>query len=94
MKKSNPPGFEQDGSGPGGQGPGGQEPDESELPGFTPEAAKAAASTQWLSLLHLGWMIVANMVLFVGGGIWLDARYGTAPVVLLIGVFMAFTGSG
>ncbi|MDQ3002524.1 MAG: AtpZ/AtpI family protein [Fibrobacterota bacterium] len=99
MKKSNPPESwpddpEPDGQGPDGQGPDGQGPGDSPLAPFTPEAAKAAASTQWLSFLHLGWMIVANMVLFVGGGLWLDTKFDTPPVLLLIGVFLAFSGSG
>jgi hypothetical protein len=89
MKKSNPPG-----NGPDEEGSDGHESDDKPLAPFTPEAAKAAASNQWLSFLHLGWMIVANMILFVGGGLWLDGKFGTSPVLLLIGVFLAFSGSG
>lgn len=51
-------------------------------------------ANQWLAFLNLGWMIVANMGLFVGGGLWLDKHFGTAPILLLIGVFIGFFGSG
>lgn len=34
------------------------------------------------------------MLLFVGGGLWLDKHFKTAPVLLLIGVFVAFFASG
>ena len=49
---------------------------------------------QWLAFLNLGWMIALNMLLFTGGGLWLDRHFGTAPILLLIGVFVGFFGSG
>lgn len=47
-----------------------------------------------MSFLNLGWMIVANMALFVGLGMWLDRKFRTAPWLLLAGVFLAFAASG
>lgn len=52
------------------------------------------ANSQWLAFLNLGWLIAANMLCFVGGGLWLDKHFRTAPVLLLIGVFLGFFGSG
>jgi F0F1-type ATP synthase assembly protein I len=59
-----------------------------------PDAAQDQGSNQWLAFLNLGWLIVANMALFVGGGLWLDKHFKTAPILLLIGVFLGFFGSG
>ena len=59
-----------------------------------PEGEPAEESTQWMAFLNLGWMIVANMALFVGLGMWLDRRFRTAPWLLLVGVFLAFAASG
>jgi F0F1-type ATP synthase assembly protein I len=71
------------GPAPGGETPGG------ETPGGEP-----ADPNQWLAFLNLGWMIVANMALFVGLGLWLDHKFRTAPWLLLTGVFLAFAASG
>lgn len=57
-------------------------------PGKTPDP------NQWMAFLNLGWMIAANMILFVGLGMWLDRRFRTSPWILLGGVFLAFAASG
>jgi F0F1-type ATP synthase assembly protein I len=51
-------------------------------------------SNQWLAFLNLGWLIMLYMLVFAGGGLWLDRRFHTAPWLLLVGVLMGFTGSG
>jgi F0F1-type ATP synthase assembly protein I len=51
-------------------------------------------SNQWLAFLNLGWLIMLNMLVFAGGGLWLDRRFRTAPWLMLAGVLLGFTGSG
>jgi F0F1-type ATP synthase assembly protein I len=58
------------------------------------DADASAGSNQWLTFLNLGWLMVANMTIFVGGGLWADSRFGTAPILLIIGVFLGFFGCG
>jgi ATP synthase protein I len=70
-----------------------------DAPGPKPLKEKSAAggtepANQWLALLNLGWVFVATLVITVFGGIWLDRRFGTAPVFILIGVFLGFTATG
>jgi F0F1-type ATP synthase assembly protein I len=61
-----------------------------------PESAskKRAPENQWLELLNLGWIFAASMGLTVFGGLWLDKRYGTAPLFILIGVLLGFAITG
>lgn len=56
--------------------------------------APSDGGNQWLTFLNLGWVFALTMLLGVGGGLWLDRRFGTTPVLLLIGVFLGFFGSG
>src|SRR5687767_2276763 len=61
----------------------------------TPIPAKDQTPTnQWLSLLNLGWVFLVTMGGCVLGGLWVDTRYGTAPLFILIGVFLGFAASG
>lgn len=53
-----------------------------------------APANQWLSLLNLGWVFLATMGLCVFGGLWVDKRFDTAPLFILIGVFLGFAASG
>ena len=53
-----------------------------------------APQNQWLALLNLGWVFVATMVVTVFGGLWLDKRFGTAPLFILLGVFLGFALCG
>ena len=53
-----------------------------------------APANQWLSLLNLGWVFLATMAVCVFGGLWMDKRFGTAPLFILIGVFLGFAASG
>ena len=49
---------------------------------------------QGLDLLNLGWLIAGNMAVSVVGGLWLDRHFKTAPILLLIGVFVGFFACG
>jgi len=59
-----------------------------------PKGEDAGKENQWLAFLNLGWLIMLNMLVFAGGGLWLDRRLHTAPWLMLTGVLMGFTGSG
>lgn len=63
-------------------------------PGEWTAKSASAQSNAWLTYLNLGWLMVAYMGVFTGGGLWADRRFGTAPILLLIGVFLGFTGCG
>jgi F0F1-type ATP synthase assembly protein I len=56
--------------------------------------ADQAPQNQWLAFLNLGWVFVATMVLTVFGGLWLDKRFGTAPLFILLGVCLGFAANG
>ncbi|HKP94929.1 MAG TPA: AtpZ/AtpI family protein [Fibrobacteria bacterium] len=58
------------------------------------DPGEEGGTDQWLAFLNLGWLIALNMLLFVGGGLWLDKHFGTTPILLLIGVFVGFFASG
>lgn len=62
--------------------------------GSSPDGEDPGKSNQWLAFLNLGWLIMLNMLVFAGGGLWLDRRFRTAPWLLLAGVFLGFFGSG
>jgi F0F1-type ATP synthase assembly protein I len=86
MTKSNPGGNEAAGEGP--------EPEPALKPGEWTAKAASSKTNQWLAYLNLGWLMVANMAVFTGIGLWADRHFGTAPVLLLIGVFLGFFGCG
>ncbi len=44
--------------------------------------------------LQFGSTVIGALVVFLGGGIWLDRRLGTAPLLLLIGLALAFVAIG
>lgn len=44
--------------------------------------------------LQFGGTIVGSMLIFLGGGIWLDRRLGTQPLFLLVGMVLAFVAIG
>lgn len=56
----------------------------------TPPAA--GERSPW-ALAGLGVQFFASLVLFVYGGSWLDTRYGTSPLFLMIGLFVGAGGS-
>ena len=63
-------------------------------PGEWTAKSASSKSNQWLTYLNLGWLMVANMAVFTGLGLWADRHFGTAPILLLIGVFLGFFGCG
>ena len=70
-------------------------PDRGDDPGGQPAPiGNQAPANQWLSLLNLGWVFLATMGLCVFSGLWMDKRFGTAPLFILIGVFSGFAASG
>ena len=79
----------------GGDGPG----REREQPTITRSAAEEERLRQTrLRLIGLsmqfGGTIVGALVIFMGGGLWLDSRFGTKPLFLLIGMVLAFIAIG
>ncbi len=42
----------------------------------------------------LGCSIVAALVLCIGGGVWLDSRFGTTPVLTFIGIALGLAAAG
>ena len=46
-----------------------------------------------LALAGLGAQFFAALLIFAYGGLWLDRRFGTAPLFLLLGVFVGGGGS-
>ncbi len=47
----------------------------------------------WGPLLQLGWMVATAMLVPLGLGIWLDRRYSTAPLFILIGALVGILAS-
>jgi F0F1-type ATP synthase assembly protein I len=68
--------------------------DEEPVAPVTAKARAEGASNQWLAYLNLGWLMVATLGVCVGAGLWADRRFGTAPILLLAGVFLGFAGCG
>jgi ATP synthase protein I len=42
----------------------------------------------------LGCSIVAALVLCIGGGVWLDSRFGTTPVLTFVGIALGLAAAG
>ena len=42
----------------------------------------------------LGCSIVAALIVCIGGGVWLDNRFGTKPVLTLLGVVLGLAAAG
>jgi hypothetical protein len=77
--------------GAGGAGP--EEPTPPVDPAIDPEVARLTrriaprrSSLQPLRVLGLGWAIVLSLVFGLLGGLWLDGRFGTSPILTLIGL--------
>lgn len=43
---------------------------------------------------QLGFSLAGPLLIFIGGGIFLDSKAGTAPLFILIGVLLGIAGSG
>ena len=44
----------------------------------------------YLQYSHLGLQFVTTIALLTGGGFWLDRRWGTTPLFILIGLALGF----
>jgi F0F1-type ATP synthase assembly protein I len=44
--------------------------------------------------LGIGFNIAVPLALFVLGGVWLDSTFKTAPIFILVGVFLGLFASG
>ena len=36
----------------------------------------------------MGWFVAISILLGVWGGLWLDAKLGTAPIMVIVGLFL------
>jgi ATP synthase protein I len=41
-----------------------------------------------LRFIGVGWFVAISILLGVWGGLWLDAKLGTAPIMVLVGLFL------
>jgi F0F1-type ATP synthase assembly protein I len=56
---------------------------------------KERGSTTALALVaQLGFSIAVPMVVFIGGGAWLDGQFHTAPWLLFLGIFFGLLSAG
>ena len=56
---------------------------------------KDRGSTTALALVaQLGFSIAVPMVVFIGGGAWLDGQFRTAPWLLFVGIFLGLISAG
>lgn len=44
--------------------------------------------------LHIGAFVAGSAVAFILAGVWLDRKFGTIPLFILLGVFCSFAASG
>lgn len=58
----------------------------------SPDEEKKIKQVQGLNLTGQGFVLAAAMLLFGGAGYWLDNRFGTLPVLTVIGIFLGFIG--
>jgi hypothetical protein len=82
-------------SGAGGAGgaPGSDEPPvdsslDPEVDRLTRRVAPRQSSLQPLRVLGLGWAIVLSLVVGLLGGLWLDGRFGTSPILTVVGLLL------
>jgi ATP synthase protein I len=41
-----------------------------------------------LRFIGVGWFVAISILLGVWGGLWLDAKLGTAPIMVIVGLFL------
>jgi ATP synthase protein I len=41
-----------------------------------------------LRFIGVGWFVAISILLGVWGGLWLDAKLGSAPVMVIVGLFL------
>ncbi|MBI3965197.1 MAG: AtpZ/AtpI family protein [Chloroflexi bacterium] len=47
-----------------------------------------------LALMQIGVMLVAPLVICLLAGLWLDTRFGTTPLLLLLGIVVGVAAGG
>lgn len=52
------------------------------------------ATTALALVAQLGFSIAVPMVVFIGGGAWLDGQWHTAPWLLFLGIFLGLLSAG
>jgi F0F1-type ATP synthase assembly protein I len=58
------------------------------------EQRKAKERTALGLALGIGFNIAVPLALFVVGGVWLDSTFNTAPIFIIVGVFLGLFASG
>jgi F0F1-type ATP synthase assembly protein I len=46
---------------------------------------------RWVNALRfigIGWFVAVSILMGVLGGVWLDEKFGTRPVLIIIGLFL------
>jgi ATP synthase protein I len=41
-----------------------------------------------LRFIGVGWFIAISILLGVGGGLWLDSKFGTSPILVIVGLIL------
>jgi ATP synthase protein I len=69
-------------------------------PALDPEIARMAgkaapprSALAPLRLMGLGWVVVLSLVVGVVAGIWLDGRFGTSPILTVVGLVLGLIGA-
>lgn len=57
------------------------------------KAAPPRSSLAPLRLMGLGWVVVLSLVVGVVAGIWLDGRFGTSPILTIVGLILGLAGA-
>jgi hypothetical protein len=52
------------------------------------------ATTALALVAQLGFSIALPMVVFIGGGAWLDSQFRTTPWLLFLGIFLGLLSAG
>lgn len=56
------------------------------------QGGKADNRDLWI-FLHLGWTLAATYLVLIGGGILLDKRLGTSPLLVLLALVLSIAAS-
>jgi F0F1-type ATP synthase assembly protein I len=66
--------------------------------GGSRDSENKSSEGSWTSVLALvaqmGFSIAIPMVVFIGGGAWLDNQFGTTPWLLIIGILLGVATAG
>jgi F0F1-type ATP synthase assembly protein I len=64
-----------------------------EIARITQRIAPRSTASQTVSLLGLGWAIALSLVGGVLIGLWLDGRFGTSPILTMVGLVIGLAGA-